>query len=74
MGHSITGKRKNRFWSDDEKRSICQQALVPGISVALVARRYAMNWVGKSTALLEPLADAIGRIARRGEAIFAPLR
>jgi len=29
------------------------------------------DWVGKSTALLEPLADAIGRIARRGEAIFA---
>ena len=29
------------------------------------------GWVGKSTALLEPLADAIGRIARRGEAIFA---
>jgi len=39
----MTGKRKNRFWSDDEKRSICQQASVSGISVALVARRYAMN-------------------------------
>jgi transposase len=39
----MTGKRKNRFWSDDEKRLICQQASVSGISVALVARRYAMN-------------------------------
>jgi len=39
----MTGKRKNRFWSADEKRSICQQASVSGISVALVARRYAMN-------------------------------
>ena len=29
------------------------------------------DWVGRSTALLEPLADAIGRIARRGDAIFA---
>ena len=29
------------------------------------------DWVGRSTALLEPLADAIGRYARRGEAIFA---
>ena len=29
------------------------------------------DWVGRSTALLEPLADAIGRIVRRGEAIFA---
>ncbi len=39
----MTAKRKNRFWSDDEKRSICQQASVPGVSVAQVARRYAMN-------------------------------
>lgn len=29
------------------------------------------NWVGKSTALLEPLADAIGRHVLKGQAIFA---
>ena len=29
------------------------------------------DWVGKSTALLEPLADAIGRHVRKGEALFA---
>mgnify|MGYP003122066253 CR=1 FL=1 len=29
------------------------------------------DWVGKSTALLEPLADAIGRHVRGGQAIFA---
>lgn len=29
------------------------------------------DWVGKSTALLEPLAEAIGRHARQGQAIFA---
>jgi len=29
------------------------------------------DWVGKSTALLEPLADAIGRHARQGPALFA---
>ena len=28
------------------------------------------DWVGKSTALLEPLADAVGRHVRAGEAIF----
>ena len=39
----MRGRRKNRFWSDDEKRSICQQASVSGVSVAQVARRYAMN-------------------------------
>jgi len=35
--------QKRRFWSDDEKRSICAQARVPGVSVAQVARRFAMN-------------------------------
>ena len=34
---------KKRFWSDEEKRSICAQTLTPGVSVAQVARRYAMN-------------------------------
>lgn len=34
---------KKRFWSDDEKRSICLQTRAPGVSVAQVARCYAMN-------------------------------
>ena len=34
-------RRKRRSWSDDEKREICQQTTVPGVSVAQVARRYA---------------------------------
>ncbi len=29
------------------------------------------DWVGRSTALLEPLADAIGRHVLKGDAIFA---
>ena len=36
-------KRVRRAWSDDEKRSICVQTLVPGVSAAQLARRYAMN-------------------------------
>ena len=36
-------KRTNRFWSDEEKRSICFQTQTPGVSVAQVARRYALN-------------------------------
>lgn len=36
-----TGKK--RFWSDDEKLEICGQTRLSGISVAQVARRYAMN-------------------------------
>ena len=41
----MAGKKgqKKRFWSDEEKRSICAQTLVPGVSVAQVARRYSMN-------------------------------
>ena len=34
---------KKRFWSDEEKVSICAQSQAPGVSVAQVARRYAMN-------------------------------
>lgn len=37
------GDRKRRFWSDEEKRSICLQTSTPGVSVAQVARRYSMN-------------------------------
>ena len=36
-------RRKRRSWSDDEKREICQQTTVPVVSVAQVARRFAMN-------------------------------
>lgn len=39
----LARKRLRRSWSGDEKRSICAQTLAPGISVAQVARRYAMN-------------------------------
>ncbi len=41
----MAGKKgqKKRFWSDDEKVSICLQTCAPGVSVAQVARRYAMN-------------------------------
>ena len=35
--------RKHRLWTDEEKRSICLQTRGPGVSVAQVARRYAMN-------------------------------
>ncbi len=41
----MAGKKgqKKRFWSDEEKVSICAQTCAPDVSVAQVARRYAMN-------------------------------
>ena len=41
----MAGKKgqKKRFWSDEEKVSICAQTCAPGVTVAQVARRYAMN-------------------------------
>lgn len=32
-----------RLWTDEEKRSICIQTVAPGVSVAQVARRHAVN-------------------------------
>ena len=36
-------RRTRRLWSDEEKRSICLQTTASEVSVAQVARRYAMN-------------------------------
>ena len=36
-------RRTKRLWTDVEKRSICFQTAAPGVSVAQVARRYAVN-------------------------------
>ncbi len=36
-------RRTRWLWSDEEKRSICLQTTAPDVSVAQVARRYAMN-------------------------------
>ncbi len=39
----MSNRRKRRIWSDEEKREICAQAVLPGTSVAQVARRYSAN-------------------------------
>jgi transposase len=40
---AVAKQRKRRVWSDDEKRTICAQTRVPGMSVSQVARRYDVN-------------------------------
>ncbi|WP_232367761.1 transposase [Tritonibacter horizontis] len=44
-GHFGDGvaRRTKRLWTDEEKRSICFQTTAPGVSVAQVAQRYAVN-------------------------------
>ena len=44
-GHygDCVARRTKRLWTDDEKRSICFQTAAPGVSVAQVAQRYAIN-------------------------------
>jgi transposase len=39
----ILVRRTKRLWTDEEKRSICFQTAASGVSVAQVARRYAVN-------------------------------
>ena len=52
-------RRTKRLWTDEEKRSICLQTTAPGVSVAQVARRYAMNanmifkWLWTCSGLVE---------------------
>ena len=36
-------RRTRRLWTDEEKRAICFQAAAPGVSVAQVGLRYAVN-------------------------------
>lgn len=36
-------RRTRRLWTDEEKQSICLQTTAPGVSVAQVARRYAVT-------------------------------
>src|SRR3954470_16524078 len=36
-------KRSRRSWSDDEKQRIVAEALLPGASVAEIARRHGVN-------------------------------
>ena len=52
-------QKKRRAWSDDEKRMICGQTRLPGVSVSQVARRYDVNANLVFTWLRDPrFADA----------------
>ena len=78
MGRLMGTKKgsKRRFWSDEEKRSICMQTRAPGISVAQVARRYAMNANLIHTWLRDPRfrpADELAVSAVADDVVFLPV-
>lgn len=50
----MTRRRRRRSWSDAEKREICRQTTVPGVSVSQVARRYEVNANQVSNWLRDP--------------------
>ena len=41
--NSAGGRRSRRSWSDEDKQRIVEQAVVPGASVADIARRHGVN-------------------------------
>jgi transposase len=67
-------KQKKRRWSAEEKISICLQTTVASVSVAQVARRYAMNanlifkWLKDER--YAPDADAV---REESEPVFLPV-
>lgn len=60
----MTKQKKRRVWSAEEKRLICGQARLPGVSVSQVARRYDVNANLVFTWLRDPrFADIGGEVA-----------
>ena len=61
--------RRRRYWTDDEKRAIVAQALVPGVSVSRVARQHGMN----ANLLFKWLRDPRFRPSENGVGDFLPI-
>ena len=64
--------QKKRFWSDEEKQSICDRTRGPGISVAQVARRHALNANLIHKWLREPRFASVDE-AEDADAAFLPV-
>ena len=52
-GHSMAVKQKKRRWSAEEKILVCLQTTTRGVSVAEVARRYALLVVSGTAVIIE---------------------
>ena len=60
---AVTKQKKRRVWSAAEKRLICGQARLPGVSVSQVARRYDVNANLVFTWLRDPRFADSGEVA-----------
>ncbi len=67
----MTKRSKRRNWSDDEKRMICGQTRVRGVSVSQVARRYDVNANQVFNWLKEP--RFAGSERPEAETVFLPV-
>ncbi len=72
-------RRTKRLWTDEEKRSICLQTTAPGVSVARVAQRYAMNanlifkWLRDPRYAPEPSAEPVAACFLPVEIVDRPM-
>jgi transposase len=66
-------RRTKRLWADEEKRSICFQTTAANISVAQVARRYAMNANLIFKWLRDPRFAPESEVTAEVEACFLPV-
>lgn len=58
-------RRTKRLWTDEEKRTNCFQTTAAGVSVAQVARRYAMNANMIFKWLRDPRQSALNKALKR---------
>ena len=73
-GDDGVARRTKRLWTDEEKRSICFQTAAPGVSVAQVALRYAVNANLIFKWRRDPAPASRGRTAGREEGSDGPWR
>ncbi len=71
MPGSLLRRRRYRRWSAEEKHSICRETRAPGVSVAQVARRHALN----ANLIFKWLRDPRFAVAAaiEGEPVFLPV-
>ena len=66
-------RRRYRRWNAEEKRSICRQTRAPGVSVAQVARRHALNANLIFKWLKDPRFASVAVVEEKQKPVFLPV-